>query len=87
MLRAVPVLSMLAAADEAEFMAMVVKVAITGLLAFAVSGGLLWAFFRSLQREHNENQPQFTRRSAALLGGVIASLLAFSLLFAIMAYR
>lgn len=65
---------------------MMVKVAALGLLAFTVSGGLLWAFFRSLQREHLEKERRFTGRSAVLLALVIVSLLFFSLVLALAAY-
>jgi hypothetical protein len=58
----------------------------TGTLAFAVSGTLLFLFFRSLQRESAEGEHRFTTRSAIYLFGLLASLLFFSLLFAALAY-
>jgi hypothetical protein len=69
-----------------EFRRVMLLVVGTGVLAFGVSGTLLWLFFRSLQRESAEGDRRLTTRSAMLLAGVLASLIVFSLLFAGIAY-
>ncbi|HVR43836.1 MAG TPA: hypothetical protein VMS56_10385 [Thermoanaerobaculia bacterium] len=72
--------------SEAEFHKMVILVAVTGLLAFGVSAGILTAFWKSLRREDAEGAARFTSRSAMLLVALIAALLLFSLLFAGLSY-
>jgi uncharacterized iron-regulated membrane protein len=69
-----------------EFRRVMLLVVGTGVLAFGVSGTLLWLFFRSLQRESREGERRLTTRSAMLLVGVLGSLVFFSLLFATIAY-
>jgi uncharacterized iron-regulated membrane protein len=69
-----------------EFRRVMMLVVGTGVLAFGVSGTLLWLFFRSLQRESSEGERRLTTRSAMYLAGVLASLVVFSLLFAAIAY-
>ncbi len=73
-------------ADAAEFRRIMLLVVGTGTFAFAVSGTLLFLFFRSLQRESAEGERRFTTRSAIYLVGVLASLIFFALVFAALAY-
>ena len=74
-------------ASAEEFRRVMILVVGTGLLAFGISGTLLWLFFRSLQQESAEGARRLTTRSALLLVSVLASLLVFSLVFAGLAYR
>lgn len=61
---------------------MILQVAVTGVLGFGLCGALIWAFWRSLQREDAEGAVRFTRRSAILLVLVVVSLLAVSIVLA-----
>lgn len=66
---------------EAEFRRTLLLVIALGLGAFAVCGGILAGFVRSLAREGERGEPRFTRTSARWLAALIASLLAFSAVF------
>ena len=59
----------------------IIVTAIVGVIAFAVCGGFLAMFIRSLSRESDMEEAHFTRRSAWWLAALIGSLLAFSVLF------
>lgn len=66
---------------EPGFRETLIVTAIVGVIAFAVCGGLLAMFIRSLSRESDMEEARFTRRSAWWLAALIGSLLAFSILF------
>lgn len=67
--------------SEPGFRETIIVTAIVGVVAFAVCGGLLAMFIRSLSHESDMEEAQFTRRSAWWLAALILSLLAFSILF------
>lgn len=73
--------------EQAEFIRMMIGVAVIGLLAFGISGTLLYAFWRSLQREDDKGELTFTARSGVLLAAVVVSLAVASLVFVVLAYR
>ncbi|MFN2443161.1 MAG: hypothetical protein ABR517_10810 [Thermoanaerobaculia bacterium] len=75
------------ALEQAEFTRMMIGVAVIGLLAFGVSGTLLYAFWRSLQKEDDKGELMFTARSGVLLAAVVVSLIVSCLVFVVIAYR
>jgi hypothetical protein len=82
----VPVASLILASpaslpSQPGFRETLIVTVVVGVFAFAVSGGLLIGFIRSLSREGDLEEPQFTRRSAYWLTALILSLLSFSVLF------
>lgn len=74
-----PVSAALSSAQE--FRQVLIVAVVVGVLAFAVCGGILAGFIRSLQREGDHGDVRFTRASAWWLASLIASLLAFSAVF------
>lgn len=64
-----------------DFRQTLIVTMIVGVIAFAVCGGLLAGFIRSLSQESDREEAQFTRRSAYWLTALILSLLVFSVAF------
>ena len=71
---------------QQEFNRVLLRVVIIGVGAFLVSGGLIVAFFNSLQREDRDGARRMTTRSVVLLVLAIVSLMGFSFAFAILSY-
>ena len=61
---------------------MLIQTMVIGLIAFFISGGLLVAFWRSLERESEEGGPsRLGPRSKKLLIALLASLIFFGVIF------
>lgn len=71
--------SWLAATVPPDFRETLIATVVAGLVAFAVCGGILAGFIRSLSRESDQGEIRFTSRSAWWLAALIAALVAFSI--------
>lgn len=74
-------LSLAAVPSQPDFRQTLIWTVVVGVIAFAICGGFLAGFIRSLSRESDRGDAQFTFPSAVWLAGLILSLLAFSAAF------
>lgn len=75
-----------AAAADAEFAGLMLRVVLVGAGMFIVAGGVLLMFIRAL-RASSDGKPQSHRKAMILMGILIAILLAFVLVLTWLAYR
>lgn len=64
-----------------DFRETLIVTMVVGVIAFAICGGLLAGFIRSLWQESDRGEAKFTRRSAYWMTALILSLLVFSVAF------